>query len=327
MTEESNKTLEVIASVLMGSETEEERAQFINWISESEDNKYLFEEYRIIWNKFNTQSRTQKFDPYKAWAGVSVKQQNTKTIGILPTIFRYVAAVAAIFIISFGINYLYKSDENVGSINPEFSYSTTVGSRSDVSLPDGSTVKLNSKSQLLFSDNQNYRLAKLRGEAFFVVKKSTKPFVVELSEINIKVYGTEFNVHAYDDDDFITATLKEGKISVTKKDTSKEYFMKPHQQVIFSRKDKTLRILDVNVNGSTAWIDKKLVVRNEKLSLVIKKLERMYDVTIKFKHQEIANYHFTGVVENKTIDEVLESICQISGCRYIKKGKIYTVIK
>lgn len=71
-----------------------------------------------------------------------------------------------------------------------------------VQLPDGSIVMLNSNSTLTyptqFSDKQ--REVNLLGEAYFEVTKDTKrPFVVTTPyQANIKVYGTQFNVEAYE---------------------------------------------------------------------------------------------------------------------------------
>ena len=41
---------------------------------------------------------------------------------------------------------------------------------------------------------------KLAGEAYFVVAKGERPFIVETSLEEVKVFGTEFNVMAYEDE-------------------------------------------------------------------------------------------------------------------------------
>ena len=56
----------------------------------------------------------------------------------------------------------------------------------------------------------------LDGEAYFSVKKDTaSPFIVEASQLSVKVLGTRFNVKAYPNDEKITTTLTSGKVEVS----------------------------------------------------------------------------------------------------------------
>ncbi|WP_439488249.1 FecR family protein [Algoriphagus sp.] len=78
---------------------------------------------------------------------------------------------------------------------------TDYGETLDITLPDSSTVKLNSNSRLTYSDNweeQTVREITIEGEAFFSVvhKVDHQPFRVLSSKgVTIEVLGTEFNVY------------------------------------------------------------------------------------------------------------------------------------
>ncbi|MEN6455663.1 MAG: FecR family protein, partial [Prolixibacteraceae bacterium] len=91
------------------------------------------------------------------------------------------------------------------------------GSKTEIQLPDGSVVKLNSGSTLTYpsafeSDN---RIVELEGEGFFTVHKDpARPFYVNTTNISFKVLGTVFNVKSYPDENSIETTLLSGSVEI-----------------------------------------------------------------------------------------------------------------
>jgi ferric-dicitrate binding protein FerR (iron transport regulator) len=68
-------------------------------------------------------------------------------------------------------------------------------------LSDGSIITLNKNTVLSYPTafKGKTRTVKLKGEAFFAVAHdTTKPFIVEVDGVSIKVVGTAFNVKNYD---------------------------------------------------------------------------------------------------------------------------------
>src|SRR5690554_3852096 len=89
------------------------------------------------------------------------------------------------------------------------------GKMSEIILPDGSRVFLNAGSRLVYPDffAEKTREVFLLGEAFFDVKHNKKqPFVVQTTDIRIRVLGTEFNISAYPSDNTIETVLARGKV-------------------------------------------------------------------------------------------------------------------
>lgn len=102
---------------------------------------------------------------------------------------------------------------------------TPKGGQYEIILPDGSKVWLNAASSLHFPTafTEKERRVKMSGEAYFeVAKQTTKPFIVRVNELDIKVLGTQFNVHAYEDEGTIKTTLAEGAVRVSKGNESRE---------------------------------------------------------------------------------------------------------
>ena len=150
---------------------------------------------------------------------------------------RYLIPVAASIIAAFIIGALFnqvltnkKADHSLVSsvIN------VPLGAKSQVRLPDGSVVWLNAGSKLTYFNNSfiKNRVVMLEGEAYFdVTHKDNRQFVVRTSDVDVKVYGTQFNVKSYPEESEITTTLVSGKVALewTKSSKSESVFMAPNQ--------------------------------------------------------------------------------------------------
>lgn len=221
-----------------------------------------------------------------------------------------------------------------------FSINTPNGTRSEITLSDGTKVWLNAGSILEYSAayNVNSREVTLNGEAFFqVATNKKKPFVVKASGLNITAYGTAFNVKAYPEDRTITATLVEGKIKVEGVDREQKrfaYVLEPNQNVVIEKDplpsgkeqmtgtDKTKPAAghelvipvyrkihlneQVNTIAYTSWKDKRWVLEKESLRDLVVSLERRYNIKIHFESKELENLNFTGIIQNETFEQVLK---------------------
>jgi ferric-dicitrate binding protein FerR (iron transport regulator) len=186
------------------------------------------------------------------------------------------------------------------------------GSVSEMYLPDGSHIFLNSGSEIKYSvDGTNgIREIFLSGEAWFqVAKMKEKPFVVHTSFYTIQVTGTSFNVKAYPDENEVTTTLEEGMVHVKSSENmklSKDIALKPGEQLIFNKESKDINIHQVNTKWYTSWKDNKIVFINMSLKDLKILLERKYGVEIEIVDQSILKYHYDGTIKNESIMEVLE---------------------
>jgi transmembrane sensor len=93
--------------------------------------------------------------------------------------------------------------------------STPRGRQYQLTLADGSKVWLNAASSLRFPTAfaGKERRVEITGEAYFeVTKNKAMPFVVNVSNAEVRVLGTHFNIMAYNDESVLTTTLLEGSI-------------------------------------------------------------------------------------------------------------------
>ncbi|MEI6276898.1 MAG: FecR family protein [Prolixibacteraceae bacterium] len=186
------------------------------------------------------------------------------------------------------------------------------GSISEVILPEGTQISLNSGSTLRYSTDESEGLREifLTGEAWFHVSKmKARPFLVHTPFYNVKVTGTTFNVKAYPEDNEITTTLVEGSVEVGSSENlilKSTISLKENQQLIYNKELNTTSVSEVNTKLFTSWKRNKLVFINMQLKDLKILLERKYGVNIKIIDQSIMDYHYDGTIKNETVLEVLE---------------------
>lgn len=190
-----------------------------------------------------------------------------------------------------------------------------------VDLPDGSKVWLNSGSELTYPIvfNTAERRVHLTGEAYFKVNKSTTPFFVSSLGPEIKVYGTEFNVNSYANEDLVTVALAEGKVSLNL--NGKEEFIAPGQVSAFDKKSKTITIEDTDVVIYSSWREGKYIFRDTPLSSILRILQRQHNVTINLMNPQLGNYRYKLTIGNENLDQILQllSISAPIKCNYIRR--------
>lgn len=352
---------EMIIKFLQGQLRATEEASLLLWINQSKENEAIFLDYRDIWLQASLQkSDKQIFDSELAWANFNKASagKDSKQINWL-----FVSKIAALMVLVFSLgatSTLFFKPSQSNSDNQLCEIVTPLGAKSQVTLPDGSTVWLNAGSRLTYRKdfNEATRHVSLEGEAFFkVTTNKKKPFVVNASGINVKAYGTSFNVKAYAIDKSVVATLVEGIIKVEGKGADKKdfsYTLKPNQNITYVKDTKTLQTKDISevvpdvakeelevvaekirkesviVNNDiraevlTSWKESRWLIEGEKLGSLATMFERRYNVVVHFKSDELRNFKFSGTIENETLEQVLGILRLTTPLKYeIGKGEIW----
>ena len=111
------------------------------------------------------------------------------------------------------------------------------GGEFKVRLQDGTLVYMNSETELKYPVRfvGKERRVYLSGEAYFEVSKDTnKPFLVIAEDVQVKVYGTTFNINTLLENQ-IQTTLVKGSVGIRVQNSSQEYILKPSQQAIVQK--------------------------------------------------------------------------------------------
>jgi transmembrane sensor len=235
--------------------------------------------------------------------------------------WRNVAAVLLLPIIVFNI-YLFNSKSKKQLPGQVVQYVVPEGQKSKVILADGTQVWLNSGSTLSVSmDEQNRRKVQLSGEAYFDVTKDKKiPFIVEAKDYSVKVYGTQFNVRAYDDQNESETILKEGSISIFT-NSKKEIKMLPGQR-FFLDSEKRQTLSEVNPELYLSWKDNVLKINNEKLQDLIVRMEHWYGVKIQVDNfDNVKDLKYTLTIKTESLREMLDLMRYVTPLKYKIEGE------
>ena len=185
---------------------------------------------------------------------------------------------------------------------------TPIGGEYQVELPDGTKVWLNADSYLefpsKFSDTQRKVIAK--GEVYFdVASNKDWPFVVESQGVELKVLGTEFNLRAYSDDDYITTTLVEGSVLVSNS-FKKSLKLSPGNQVVIGVHDNQMNENKADIESVTAWRNGRFIFKKRRVEDIMYDLARWYDVKIFFSNSAVKDVSMTlDVPRYGSIDDIL----------------------
>ena len=348
--EKANQKIEdVLVSYLTGMATGEECDRAERWIGQNHENQKYFNQLRDIYESSKVTQASGTYNATLSWEKVKstyyrnqvnrLKNNRSEEVQyFIREVLKYAAIIIVVSSLAvIGYQYMVKylpAQQNVVWNQVEAPF----GARTFVTLADGSSVWLNAGSKLKYPVNfdQNTREVILEGEAYFnVTKNKSRQFVVSTSHLKIRVYGTEFDVKAYPEENTIQTTLVKGAITLESamiQDHGKhEILLKPNQSATFikdlrvfkasrrDRKNDTSPALQapsenlliqpqVNPVLYTSWKDNRWIIEGETLSSLIVKLERRFNVKFDFQSESLKNYRFSGTLKEESLEQVLNII-------------------
>ena len=285
--------------------SDDELEQFNKWLNLSE-NQEAFKQAIDIYKNLDTNRAFQKIRV------ATIDAKTKSSIPIYKRLYRY-AAIAVLLLVIASIMHLvfnYKIKSTKDNIQTAYNEITVPnGKRQNIYLPDSSLIVLNAGTKLKYRRNfndLNNRDVFLEGEAYFVVTHNKqKPFIVHTNKMNIRVLGTKFNVSNYNNENNISVVLEEGKVEVFNQ-LNKSIVITPGEKATI--KGDNIMVRKVDVEKDLLWKEGKLCFVNEPFVLILKELERHYNITIQNKYLALNNVNFTGTfTSEESIEEVLDA--------------------
>lgn len=204
------------------------------------------------------------------------------------------------------------------------------GGEYKVKLADGTLVYLNSATRMKYpvKFDEKERKVYLSGEAYFeVAKDPERPFFVEMEGVEVRVYGTSFNVNTYQKES-IQAVLVKGSIGVKILASGMESVIKPGQMAEFKQGNTKVDVKEVNVAVYTDWKDGIFRFENQRLEDILTVLSNWYDVDVFYQTATVKELHFSGYMERyKDVRVILEAITLSTGVTFSIQGKTIIVSK
>jgi transmembrane sensor len=204
---------------------------------------------------------------------------------------------------------------------------TERGQKVTIRLPDGTTVKLNSSSKLIFPEKftGSTREVTLDGEGYFeVVHNPALPFIVHTDHSSTQVLGTSFNVNGKSSSS-TAVTLVTGRVKVSAVAAETSITLKPSQQAIITQGKKMIDTASVDVTRFIEWKDNVVTFDDTPLNQVVAKLEEWYGVEIAVRSKSIESCRITARYDSESLENVLESLEFLLKGDYTLEGKNVTL--
>lgn len=321
-------TEELLFKYISGQATKMEINSVREWSSVSDLRKKELLELKNIWvltglgNTVDEQKKEKEIQKIMARIhGLNIKDRKAK-IRILW--LKYAAVALFIVGLSGSIGYFISNSQKANIFGSGFTeIMVPNGERSNVVLPDGSSVNLNAGSVLKFAPSfiSQTREVILQGEAFFKVKHdNSRPFIVKTDNLKIQVLGTNFNVSNYPDDSSIITFLEKGKIQICLEDAN--FVLKPREVLEYNKATGESSKLVVTDDHISDWTKGILTVKGETIEELSKKLERKFDVQIVFGDEEVKNHIYTGSIKDDDINVVLEALEFVSSLKFKRENDV-----
>jgi ferric-dicitrate binding protein FerR (iron transport regulator) len=198
------------------------------------------------------------------------------------------------------------------------------GKRSFVTLSDGTKVWVNSGSVLEFPSHfaKQKREIRVTGEIYIeVAPDKQKPFHVHTDKLDVRVYGTRFNVSSYADSTPPSVVLVEGSISLRTDadDEGKEHFLQPNDKVTYTNRLLVREQVDPSIY--TAWKEGYLILDHTPIDDVLQRIGRYYNLTFNLgDNLDLQSRTCTGkICLSPNLDNVMRTISLLSGTEYSRE--------
>ena len=310
----------LLARFFLGAESEDDKIVLEEWINHSPENASLYKDIEKLKLSLQLLEKIEKVD---SDAGLERIRQLIRKRNRPVNVFRILRNIAAALFIPLLVYSTFYSLSSSKKVNYSLLTETVVpnGVRSKITLPDGSTVWLNSGSKLQYPStfNEKARNVKLTGEAFFEVKKNPLwPFKVEMGKIGVVVKGTSFSCMAYPEENIIETTVVTGKVGmISNGKTEKEFeVLMPNAQVTYNKDNNTYVKKVVDASRYIAWRNGKLVFNDEPFAQVVRKINNWFNVKIEIQDKELLDYKYKATFVNESLYQILELLKMTAPIQY-----------
>ena len=297
------RDLEIINRYLRGEAAPEERIRIMKMIDEDPSFRKEFLAMRKIYDALLISDDI---------GGLKKRVRRGMAVRIL----RFVASIAAAASLAVGVTYFIMSDKEVENIMVQ-RFEAPEGHRTEAVLSDGTMICLNSGSRLeILSSGKNERRVRLDGEAYLkVAHNEDRPFILETSEMEVKVLGTSFDVSTYGN--VHSVVLVEGSVEVNNAVSSEKTVIEPDQMYVFDRSTGQSGVKQVDALSMVTWKDGYLNLQNMTVEELFSRLEHYYGVRIICSDDSKDTFTMSGkLILESRIDTVMDNLATLLDMKY-----------
>ena len=178
------------------------------------------------------------------------------------------------------------------------SVSVPAGRTLELTLEDGTRVWLNSGTEISYPKvfgRKSRILTLLKGEVMMDVSKDeNRPFTVETSSANVKVYGTRFDLISDADRGIFSVTLFRGNLGVTPAGGSSDEILLGSGQTLTMDGDGLFRLGRIGPDDPTAfWTEGMVNISGSDFRALMDRLEKAFGTTILIQLDKLPQYNIS----------------------------------
>ncbi len=295
-----DEALEWFARLRNATPDAETRDEFERWLATSPRH---VREYRDLEAMWRGPAFARAVDSLRIAAGVRHRARSRSARWATRA-----ASVAAALLIAVGV-WQYPAI----MLRWEADYLTATGVRSTVTLPDGSTMMLDTASAVAvdFSDGRR-QVRLLQGEAFFDVKPDPdNPFRVAGAYGEVEVRGTAFSVRMEPERDRVV--LERGLVHVSRlTDRTDAADLEPDQMIVATAAALS-GAMPADAATALAWRDGRIVFRDQPLSDVLDELRRYHSGVVIVADNRIGGLVVTGNYRLDDVEAAIRTLADAAG--------------
>lgn len=280
----SNITSEILARFFEGRTTSEENNAIADWIESDPANQETFNrelQFHLMLMHMSSKVKASQQKPHRTRLALYAGLAASFVAGIILCWFLAVAPL---------------SDEASRMV----AFHTDPGQRASLTLPDGTSVELNSGSTLEYPAvfARGERRVRVEGEAMFdVAKVADKPFYVETFAYDVKVLGTRFNVESDEDRGVFSTALMEGSVAILDKHDNRITELEP-DQVVTLTDGRLIKRHEENIGSRYRWTDGIINCSGLSFEELMRRFERAFGVTIVIECETVPDISYKRMKVN-----------------------------
>jgi len=315
---ENNELYHLIRKYLQGIASTAERERLLKWYREDTERDVFWEtddpyEEELVRNRIRS----------KIWMELDENVANRKTGKRL---WLY-TAVAAVCLAVLGISFWKMNDRGQETL-----IATSPKEQSEnrfVLLPDSSRVVLRPGSRLEYKTDFKgaTREVSLVGEAYFdIYRKENQPFIIHTGKVKTIVLGTAFTIKAADRGEEVQVMVQRGKVRVEREEKIMAELTTNQQIEVRTAIEIPKQEALATVENTFGWTGEDMRFDAQAFGELTSRLERRYDVKIRFNNPELAYCPISGKFSGlETLEEVLDFLCTTRGATFHRNGKVVEI--
>ena len=269
--------------------TAEDRASFKAWREAHPLHGRTFDDLARTWNRFaaaRSVVRAVAFGQSMSEAASRVEERRA----VSRNQRRYAAWAAVAAAVAMGLGWLGYLRESL-----ESTYATAIGEHATISLPDGSTLELDSDSRARVDFSKTRRVVHLdRGEAFFsVTHDAQRPFWVVGGGSWVRDVGTAFNVDLHGTG--LRVTVSEGTVRLGA--INPLFLTAGHQADLHGTAVDIRSLTPAELLHAISWRSGTLYFENQPLSEVAQELHRYTPLHLVIPDEHLRQLPIAGTFE------------------------------